>query len=180
MTTTCSVFIATSLDGYIARANGDIDWLPADETLGEDHGYTEFIDSVDALVIGRITYELVLTFKEWPYPGKKVFVLSTGLPALPERLSGSVEIVSSTPAELIRRLSGLGIRRAYVDGGKTIQSFLSAGLIDDMTITTIPILIGSGIPLFGRLDRDVKFRHIETRSFKNGLVQSKYRRMEAG
>ena len=173
----CSVFIATSLDGFIARSDGAIDWLtdPANVDASEDYGYKAFIDSVDTLVVGRKTYELALTFKEWSYAGKKVVVLSSGSPNVPENLSGSVEIMSGAPVELLRRLSQRGARHCYVDGGKTIQGFLNAGLIHEMIITRIPVLIGDGIPLFGKLDRDARFQHIETKVYENGFVQSKYR-----
>jgi dihydrofolate reductase len=181
MSITCSVFIATSLDGFIARSNGDIDWLtdPGGADAGEDYGYQEFIDSVDTLVVGRNTYELVLSFDAWPYAGKRVVVLSHGAPPVPEHLSGSVEITSGQPAELVRCLSESGARHVYVDGGKTIQGFLQAGLVQDMTITRIPILIGDGIPLFGQLDRDVRFEHVETKAYPSGFVQSKYRKVGA-
>jgi dihydrofolate reductase len=177
----CSVFIATSLDGFIARRDGDIDWLtaPGGAEAGEDYGYQAFIDSVDTLVVGRNTYELVLSFDAWPYAGKRVVVLSHGAPPVPEHLSGSVEIMSGQPAEVVRRLSESGARHLYVDGGRTIQGFLRAGLIQEMTITRIPILIGQGIPLFGRLDRDVRFEHIQTKAYPNGFVQSRYRAVAA-
>ena len=173
----CSIFIATSLDGFIARSDGAIDWLtdPADVDASEDYGYKAFIDSVDTLVVGRKTYELALTFKEWPYAGKKVVVLSSASPHVPEHLSGSVEIMSGAPGELVERLAQRGARHCYVDGGKTIQGFLNAGLIQEMTITRIPVLIGAGIRLFGKLDRDVRFQHVETKAYGNGFVQSKYR-----
>lgn len=172
-----SIFIATSLDGFIARSDGDIDWLadPAYADASEDYGYKAFIDSVDTLVMGRKTYELALTFEEWPYAGKKVVVLSSGSPNVPENLSGSVEIMSGAPDELVGRLAQRGARHCYVDGGKTIQGFLKAGLIQEMTITRIPVLIGDGIPLFGKLDRDARFEHIETKTYASGFVQSKYR-----
>jgi dihydrofolate reductase len=178
---TCSVFIATSLDGFIARRNGDIDWLadPDGEDAGEDYGYQAFIDSVDTLVIGRNTYELVLSFNAWPYAGKRVVVLSHGAPRVPGDLSGVVEIMSGQPADVVQRLSASGARHLYVDGGRTIQGFLRAGLIQDMTITRIPILIGDGIPLFGRLDLDVRFEHVETKTYPSGFVQSKYRAVTA-
>ena len=177
MTIRCSVFIAVSLDGFIARRNGAIDWLTdlGDANGNEDYGYKEFIDSVDALIMGRNTYELVVTFKEWPYAGKRVVVLSSGSPSIPDTLSESVEVASCSPAELILQLSNRGARHLYVDGGKTIQGFLNAGLIDEMIITRIPILIGEGIPLFGKLDRDIRFQHVATESYKSGFVQSKYR-----
>jgi dihydrofolate reductase len=173
----CSVFIATSLDGFIARQDGSIDWLTgaADTGGAEDYGYKEFFDSVDTLIMGRNTYELALTFPEWPYGDKRMIVLSSGSPRIPEALAGSVEVSSATPADLVRQLAERGAQHAYVDGGKTIQGFLRAGLIHEMTITRIPVLIGDGIPLFGSLDGDMRFNLVETKSYPSGLVQSKYR-----
>ena len=171
-----SVFIATSLDGFIARKNGDLDWLPGSDgtASGEDHGYQEFLASVDTLVMGRHTYELVLTFGEWPYRSKKVVVLGSRFPKLLMRLAEGVEGTSASPAELARQLEASGSKHVYVDGGRTIQGFLQAGLIQDMTITRVPVLIGDGIPLFGPLAQDIRFRHESTRSFDSGLVQSRY------
>lgn len=171
-----SVFIATSLDGYIARENGDIDWLSVAEGEGsdEDYGYQDFIDSVDILVMGRNSYEKVLSFGQWPYGNKPVVVLTSRSLKIPDDLAETVEAKSSSPAELVKQLSERGARHAYIDGGKTIQGFLAAGLIQQIIITRIPILIGGGIPLFGPLNKDIKLRHIETRSFASGLVQSRY------
>jgi dihydrofolate reductase len=176
----CSVFIATSLDGFIARKNGGLDWLPGSDgdTGGEDHGYEEFFSSIDTLVMGRNTYELALTFGEWPYHGKRVVVLSSRYPQIPTRLAEEVEGTSASPTEIVRRLESSGSAHVYVDGGKTIQSFLQAGLIQDMTITRVPVLLGEGIPLFGPLDGDIKLQHESTRSFESGLVQSRYRMMK--
>ncbi len=173
----CSVFIATSLDGFIARKNGDLDWLPGSEgeTGSEDYGFKEFFMSIGTLVMGRKTYELALTFKEWPYRGKNVVVLSSGFPKIPKNLAESVEGTSSSPKELIHRLASSGSAHVYVDGGKTIQSFLQANLIQEMTITRIPVLIGEGISLFGPLAQDVKLQHLSTRAFESGFVQSKYK-----
>lgn len=165
-----SVFIATSLDGFIARANGDIDWLPAD---AEEHGYEAFIASVDALVIGRKTYETVLAFDTWPYGEKPVFVLSTGTLA-PAPPGAVVEHMSGDPAEIVSRLTAHGVRHVYVDGGITIQRFLQAGLIQRLIITRIPVLIGTGIPLFGFVPKDIVLRHVGTRQYESGLVQSEY------
>ncbi len=173
----CSVFIATSLDGYIARPDGGIDWLsgPGDEdSYAEDHGFQAFFDSIDSLVMGRVTFEQVLTFGEWPYGEKKVVVLSHASPNIPEHLSEVVEIMSGEPGEIVQRLAESGYRHAYVDGGVTIQGFLRAGLIDELIITTLPVLIGQGLPLFGGLEQDIHLEHIETRAFKSGLVQSRY------
>ncbi len=170
-----TVYIATSLDGFIARPYGEIDWLgePPEEG-GEDYGYKKFMDTVDVLVMGRNTYEKVLTFGGWPYGTKPVVVLSSRALDIPERMAKSVEAMSCPPTELVERLSNRGAKHLYIDGGKTIQRFLDAGLIQQLIITRIPVLIGSGIPLFGPLERDIKLRHIETRLFTGGLEQSEY------
>jgi dihydrofolate reductase len=166
-----SVFIATSLDGFIARANGDLDWLPAGG--GEEHGYDAFIATVDALVIGRKTYETVLGFDAWPYGAKPVYVLSAHALA-PAPPGAIVEHLSGAPAELVGQLAARGIGHVYVDGGITIQGFLEAGLIQRLIITRIPVLLGTGIPLFGALTRDIVLRHVGTRQYASGLVQSEY------
>lgn len=182
MTIKCSVFIATSLDGFIARKNGDLDWLPGSdgETGGEDYGFKGFFMSIDTLVMGRNTYELALTFKEWPYHGKHVVVLSSSFPRTPKYLADGVEGSSASPEELMYRLALSGSAHVYVDGGKAIQSFLRANLIQEMTITRIPVLIGEGISLFGSLASDIKLQHLSTRTFENGFVQSKYKVTNAG
>jgi dihydrofolate reductase len=166
-----SVFIGTSLDGYIARPDGAFDFLPTGG--GEPHGYEEFFASVDALIIGRNTYEVVLGLDPWPYGQKPVFVLSTRV--LKDAPAGAViERMSGTPQEIVSKLTGRGIRHAYIDGGLTIQSFLRAGLIQHLTITRVPVLIGRGIPLFGPTERDIKLRHITTQQYATGLVKSEY------
>jgi len=167
-----SIYIATSLDGFIARKNGELDWLPAGGS--EDYGYAEFISAVDHIVMGRNTYEKVLTFGGWHYE-KKVIVLTSRDLAIPPELADKVEALHSPPRELVRELKRRGARHIYLDGGATIQRFLRAGLVDEMTITTIPVLIGEGLPLFGALDRDVKLELIKSRSFKNGFVQNQYK-----
>ena len=166
-----SVFIATSLDGFIARANGDIDWLPPGG--GEPHGYDEFMATVDALVIGRKTFETALSFDPWPYGEKPVFVLSTRTLA-PAPAGAVVERMSGAPADIVSQLAARGIRHVYVDGGITIQRFLQAGLIQRLIITRVPMLLGAGIPLFGALPRDIALRHVGTRQYASGLVQSEY------
>jgi dihydrofolate reductase len=166
-----SVFIATSLDGFIARANGDLDWLPPGG--GEPHGYDEFMATVDALVIGRKTFDTVLAFDTWPYGGKPVYVLSTRTLA-PAPLGAVVERMSGAPVDIVSQLAARGIRHVYVDGGITIQRFLQAGLIQRLIITRIPVLLGAGIPLFGPLPGDIVLRHIGTRQYPSGLVQSEY------
>ncbi len=168
-----SVFIATSLDGFIARRNGDIDWLTENEQSDEDYGYSEFIASIDALVMGRYTFEKVLSFGKWPYKGP-VIVLSTRSIEIPKRLS-QVQQFSGSPAEIVDQLAGKGYNHLYVDGGKTIQGFLRAGFIQKLTITRIPVLIGEGIPLFGRVEKDVRLEHLSTKTYQNGFVKSRYR-----
>jgi dihydrofolate reductase len=177
-----SVFVGVSVDGFIARPDGALDFLPPGG--GEEHGYEAFFSSVDALVIGRGTFETVEKFAEWPYGEKRVVVLSSR----PIDFSGerrgpaagnasgqrNVEQMSGLPTEIAARLDASGVRHAYVDGGVTIQRFLRAGLIQRLVITRVPVLIGSGIPLFGALDADVRLRHVATRSYASGLVQSEY------
>jgi dihydrofolate reductase len=166
-----SIFIGTSLDGFIARADGTLDFLPPGG--GEPHGYDEFMATVDALVIGRKTYETVLTFEAWPYGEKPVFVLSTRA-LTPAPVGAVMERMSGPPAEIVSHLATRGIRHIYVDGGITIQGFLRAGLIQHLTITRVPVLIGSGIPLFGATTHDIPLKHIATRHYTSGLVQSEY------
>ena len=166
-----SVFVGTSVDGFMARANGSFDFLPADG--GEPHGYDEFMASVDALVIGRNTFEVCRSFPAWPYGTKPVFVLSTReLGPVPP--GAVVERMEGDPAGIAARLTERGIRHAYVDGGLTIQRFLAAGLIQRLVVTRVPVLVGSGIPLFGATPHDILLRHVATRSFASGLVQSEY------
>lgn len=166
-----SVFVGVSVDGFIARRNGALDFL--DEGGGEPHGYDEFVATVDVLVIGRGTFEVVAKFAQWPYGEKRVVVLSSN----PIDLSGipsTVTHMQGEPAAIVATLASQGFRHAYVDGGITIQRFLRAGLIQKLTITRVPVLIGDGIPLFGALTSDIRLRHIATRSYAGGLVQSEY------
>ena len=167
-----SVFIGTSVDGFIARPNGALDFLP--EGGGEPHGYKEFIASVDAIVIGRKTFETVLAFDTWPYGDKRVVVLSSRPIDLSAVRGGVVEQMGGPPAEIVSQLAARGIHHLYIDGGVTIQGFLRAGVIQRLIITRVPVLIGEGIPLFGSLPRDIRLRHIATRHYPSGLVQSEY------
>ena len=178
MPTTCSVFIATSLDGFIARPDGSIDWLNEANTavpMGEDCGYQRFISTIDAHVIGRHTFQLISSFPDWLYGVTPVHVLSNSMKSLPEGLPATVTLSSESPAELVRRMAAEGKRHLYVDGGETIQRFLSDGLIDDIIITRVPVLIGTGTPLFGPLPGDQQLEHISTRAYDFGFVQSRYR-----
>jgi dihydrofolate reductase len=172
MSVKTSVFIGTSVDGFIARPNGELDFLPPGG--GEPHGYEEFIDTVDALVIGRKTFDTVLSFDKWPYGKKPVFVLSRGSLA-PAPVDAMVKHLSGDPEEILSRLEAQGVQHVYVDGGMTIQGFLRAGLIQRLIITRVPVLIGNGIPLFGDLAHDVKLHHVATRHYPSGLVQSEYK-----
>jgi len=166
-----SVFVGTSLDGFIARADDALDFLPAGG--GEPHGYDEFFASVDAMVVGRKTFETVLGFADWPYGKKPVFVLSTR-PLLASPPGAVVERMEGQPGHIMARLESRGIEHVYVDGGATIQQFLKAGLIHRLIITRVPVLIGTGIFLFGPLERDIRLQHVVTRQFPSGLVQSEY------
>jgi dihydrofolate reductase len=169
---TVSVFTGTSLDGFIARPNGDLDFLPPGG--GEPHGYSEFIATVDALVIGRKTFETVLAMSPWPYGNKRVVVLSSKPVDLSAVVGGTVEQMSGPPAEIVSRLAASGAHHLYIDGGITIQRFLRAGLIQRLIITRVPVLIGDGIPLFGTLPGDIRLRHIATKHYPSGLVSSEY------
>jgi dihydrofolate reductase len=169
------VFIATSVDGYIARTDGEIDWLTKYATGDEDTGYEAFMGSIDGLVMGRGTFEKALSFGAWPFK-KPVIVLSLNLSQSELRadLDGKVRISSLAPRPLMHALAADGWKRAYIDGGKIIQSFLKERLISDIVLTRVPVLLGEGISLFGRLEGDVTLRHTETITFASGLVQSKY------
>jgi dihydrofolate reductase len=168
-----SVFIGTSVDGFIARLNGSFDFLP--EGGGEPHGYNEFFASVDALVIGRKTFEIVLALPEWPYGDKRVIVLSTQKLDLSKVPAGRVEQMQGSPREIFSKLEGRGMRHIYIDGGVTIQRFLREGLIQRLIITRVPVLIGEGIPLFGSLPKDVRLEHVKTQHYAGGLVKTEYR-----
>jgi dihydrofolate reductase len=169
---TASVFVGTSVDGFIARPNDDLDFLPPGG--GEPHGYDEFIAGVDAIVIGRKTFEKVLTLGPWPYANKRVVVLSSRPVDLSAAVGAPIEQMGGPPAEIVSRLTASGAHHLYIDGGITIQHFLRAGLIQRLIITRVPVLIGDGVPLFGTLPHDIRLRHIATRHYPSGLVQSEY------
>jgi dihydrofolate reductase len=170
-----SVYIATSLDGFIARTDGGLDWLEAQPApAGEDFGYAAFFATVDALVMGRSTFDQVLRFDAWPYADRLVCVLTSRPLELPAGFAGRVRAVSGSPRELLASLGAAGVRHVYLDGGVTIQQFLAERLVDELTVTRLPVLLGSGRPLFGRLPSDLPLRHLGTRAFANGYVQSRY------
>jgi dihydrofolate reductase len=167
-----SVFVGMSLDGFIARPDGSFDFLNGGGG-SEPHGFEEFIASVDALVMGRNTYEVVLSFGGWFYGKKPVFVLSSK-PLAPAPPKAIVERLSGDPADIVSTLEGRGFQHLYVDGGYTVQRFLDAGLIDRLVLSRLPVLIGTGIPLFGPVSKDIRLNHVKTTPFKGGLVQSEY------
>jgi len=173
----CAVFVGVSLDGFIARPNGDLDWLMG-EGGGDsaEYGYNEFIAGIDAIVMGRRTFEKVLAFDKWYYGTKRVVILShrpLDLSVAQAR-GGVVEVMAGVPAEIVSKLAASGARRLYIDGGITIQQFLRVGLIHRLIISRLPVLIGEGISLFGSLPRDIRLSHVATRTYKGGMVQSEY------
>ncbi len=167
-----SVFCGVSVDGFLARPNHALDFLDAGGQ--EPHGFEEFYGSVDVVVIGRKTFEVVLGFGQWAYGKKQVVVLSSSPLDLSSVKGGVVEQMSGEPAEIAKKLKARGFKHAYVDGGLTIQRFLAAGVIDRLVVTRVPVLIGKGIPLFGPVPHDIGLRHVATRSYNGGLVQSEY------
>jgi dihydrofolate reductase len=181
---TGSVFLGMSVDGFIARLDGDIGWLTGgtdaggapDDGEGGDHGFGEFVGSIDALVMGRSTYEFIAPFDEWPYQGKPVHVLSTTLvPGADDRIT-----VHGSFDEAVAALTAAGYRRVYVDGGRTVHTFLAAGLIGDLTLSRVPVLIGTGHTPFGELAADIPLEHVRTQALRGGMVQSTYRVKGAG
>lgn len=171
------VYIAASIDGYIATADGGVDWLdqyPNPEK--SDYGYSDFIRSIDAVVMGRHTFEKVMTFGDWPYD-KKVFVLSRVLTTVPDALKGRVELMSGSPEAVVDSISRTGFKDLYIDGGIVIQDFLKHDLIDELTVTRIPVLLGNGIPLFGTLDAPLRFKHKETTVYNSAFVTSRFARI---
>jgi dihydrofolate reductase len=173
----CSVYIAASVDGFIAKPDGDISWLQRPEySAAKMKGvrYEDFISTVDALVMGRNSFEKVLSFDVWPYERIPVVVLTSRKLDVPKRLEGKIRIESGDPKELASRLEGEGKKHLYIDGGATIQRFLRAGLIQEITITRVPLLLGAGISLFGSLGVEVSLRLLEATSSDNGFVQERY------
>jgi len=172
------VFIATSLDGYIADKNDGLDWLhsvPNPDNI--DMGFSSLMERVDALVMGRNTLDIVLSFGvEWPY-SKPVFVLSNTMTKVPEGYEDKVFLVNGELSDIVQNLREQGYNDLYIDGGKTIQSFLKQGLIDELNITTIPVLLGGGAPLFGELDTMQSFRLVKSQTFLNAVVQTTYQRL---
>jgi dihydrofolate reductase len=173
------VFLGMSVDGFIARLDGDIGWLtggaepdgPPDDGEGGDFGFAEFVSGIDALLMGRATYDVIAPFAEWPYQGKPVHVLSTTLAESDPRVAA----VHRSFDDAVAALDGAGHRRVYVDGGRTVHTALRAGLIADLTLSRVPVLIGTGHTPFGELAADIHLEHAGTRTFAGGMVQSTYR-----
>jgi dihydrofolate reductase len=171
------VYIGASLDGYIAGKDGNIDWLnDIPNPDGSDFGFSEFIKGIDAIVMGRNTFETVVNFGSWPYT-KPVFVLSSSIKQIPSHLKKKVEIMNGAPEKIVTDLNARNYNNLYIDGGKTIQEFLKREMIDEMIITRIPVLLGEGIPLFAELDVMQKFEHINTEVLSNTIVKSHYRKI---
>ena len=169
------VFIATSLDGFIADKDGGIEWLHAiPNPEGTDMGYTAFFTQIDAVVMGRNTFETVCGFDmEWPYK-KPVFVLSHSMNHIPEKYREHAELVQGSLKEVLKKIHAKGYFNLYIDGGKTIQSFLQEDLIDKMTITIIPFLLGGGIPLFGTLPERLEFECVDSKIYLGKVVQNRF------
>jgi dihydrofolate reductase len=176
---TGSVFLGMSVDGFIARLDGDLSWLTGDAEVGGapddgtggDFGFSDFVAGIDALVMGRSTYDVIAPMDEWPYQGKPVHVLSTTLtPGADTRI-----VVHRSFEEAVTALTAAGYRRVYVDGGRTVHAFLRAGLISDLTLSRVPVLIGTGHTPFGELTADIPLEHVDTRTFPGGMVQTTYR-----
>jgi len=172
-----SVFIATSIDGYIADKNGGIDWLHAiPNPENEDMGYEAFMNKIDALVMGRRTFETVVGFDvDWPYD-KPVFVLSNSLNEIPESHKGKAFLVKGTLSKIVEDIHKKGFNRLYIDGGTTIRNFLKEDLIDEMILTTIPIVLGGGAPLFAKMPHELKFELMETKTYLKQIAQNHYKR----
>lgn len=171
---TTYVYIAVSLDNYIAGPGGALDWLnEIPNPTQSDFGFAEFLRGIDAVVMGRKTFETMLGFDTWPY-SIPVFVFSRSLNALPGNTDGKAELIRGQPIEVMHVLGARGFHNLYVDGGRTIQGFLEADLIDELIITRVPILLGGGVPLFGSLQREMKFRLVSTEPLNETLVKSHY------
>lgn len=171
----CSAYLAASLDGYIARADHGLDWLDAVQRPGEDYGFAAFFASVQALLLGRNTWEVARRFDPWPYTGKRCVVLTSR----PARGEHGESFHAGDPAPLLARLHAEGVKRAYVDGGLNVSRFLAAGLIDDLTVSFIPVLLGDGIRLFPGGHSERRLELLGSRSFPSGLVQVDYRVLPA-
>lgn len=177
MQLSCSTFIACSLDGYIADRNNGIEFLEMIPNPNQlDMGYLAFNKNIDALIMGRNSFETVCSFDvPWPYD-KPVFVLSNTLTQIPDKFQGKVQLVNGSIELVLAELESKGFHRFYIDGGKTIQSFLKKDLINEMVITVFPVLLGGGVPLFGSLSEHLSFELVKSATYLDQLVQLHYRR----
>ncbi|WP_434361120.1 dihydrofolate reductase family protein [Parasalinivibrio latis] len=170
------VYIATSLDGYIADREGGLDWLMSvPNSDNSDFGFAEFMSGVDALVMGRNTFETVVGFGQWPYE-KPVFVVSNSLESIPESHIGKAFLIKGAPEDIVRELHGKGFYNLYIDGGRCIQGFMAEGLIDDLIISTIPVVLGGGVSLFGELPALQHYDLVSSEVLVNAIVKSHYKR----
>lgn len=180
----CSVYIATSADGYIATPDGSVEWLhssgkkDADMSNNPDMGFAKFVNSVDCMIMGRKCMQVIASFdipdEQWPYRDIKIYTISNSLTEPPANLVGKVEMYSGDIKSLINKLEQQGFKHAYIDGGATITSFINLKLINEMTITKAPILLGEGIPLFGKLNNTINLKNAESVNFPNDFIQVKY------
>ncbi len=170
------VYMAMSLDGFVAREDFGLDWLMKQNTGGEAHSHEAFMDSVDGVVMGSGSFRTALNHDIWPYD-KPAIVLSHSLNPrdIPDKLRDQVSLCELSPPDVMASLAEKGWKRVYVDGGKIVQSFLREGLIENMTLTLVPVLIGSGKRLFGELEADIDLQLLEASSFPSGLVTTRYR-----
>lgn len=166
-----SIYIASSIDGYIARKDGNLDWLHYGHTGDEDYGFKKFTSTIDAVIMGKNTYEVVSSFDEWAYKNKRVIVLSNTL----TEVRKEAELFSGKLTELLAKLHAENVKHIWVDGGITASKFLEAGLVDDLTISIIAMILGSGIPLFSTMNQERRCHLVSTQSYPSGLVQLKYK-----
>lgn len=166
-----SVRVGQSIDGYIAKKDGNIDWLYYGHSGDEEYGFKDFINSIDGLILGKNTYEVVSNFDQWPYDGKRVIVLSNSL----KNVRPEAELYTGSLKDLLSKLHSEGIKHVWVDGGVTISKFLEEGLVDEISISVIAMILGSGIPLFNPMNAEHKCELLSTKSYPSGLVESKYK-----
>ncbi len=167
------LYIAASLDGYIAKADGSVDWLAIVNDEETDYGYADFYAGVDAIAMGSRTYEQVLDFEEWPYPDKRVFVFTR---RMLEPLAHDVTFTSQSPVDFVRGLDSAGLRTLWLaGGGDLVASFMEHRLIDEYIISVIPIVLGDGIPLFKSPLPEHRLELLESTDYSSGLIQLHYR-----
>lgn len=169
-----SVYVGMSLDGFIAASDGSLDWLteirPPD---GDDFGFSRFMESVDAVVMGRVTFDFVVASGQWPYE-IPVFVLSEKMTAVPDYLSEKAFIMRGNPGEVVGEMNERGLRRLYIDGGQVVRQFLNAGMVDEMVLARVPIILGDGVRLFSNLQGMSRWQHEETEVLVGQIVKSRY------